>query len=333
LLYLTRNLKTFYLIGDLLQEDSILTVIDSASSVLDLFHLDGKKALVTGGSQGIGRGYVLALAGAGADVAIVDINERTGKSTMNEVESLGRESIFIHCNVMARDQVSDMIETIVEEFGRLDIGVNNAGIYIEGEEEDYSMDDWERVIAMNLNSIFACAQLEAKQMIKQGVGGKIINTASMSGIIANGTTSYNSAKAAVIHLTKSLAAKWGKYNINVNCISPSYIMSPMNAATPKDLRDRIRELHPMGYLQRPEDLYGSIVFLASSASDYITGINLLVDGGHTTNVWLEPLERVVPPRIDKEEEVIQLRHDLDVLGIEYDEDTTVPRERLDYLNQ
>jgi NAD(P)-dependent dehydrogenase (short-subunit alcohol dehydrogenase family) len=169
-------------------------------------------------------------------------------------------------------------------------------------------------------------------MIRQGSGGKIINTASMSGIIANGTTSYNAAKAGVIHLTQSLAAKWGKYNINVNCISPSYVMSPMNAATPKELRNRIRELHPMGYLQRPEDLYGSIIFLASKASDYITGINLLVDGGHTTNVWLEPLDRVLPPRVNSEEEVLQLKHDLDILDIEYNEDVVVLRERLDYIN-
>lgn len=311
----------------------MMIVTNSARSVLDLFQLDGRKALVTGGSQGIGRGYALAMAGAGADVAIVDFNERMGINTVNEVKSFGRESFFVHCDVTARDQVFNMVETVIEEFGRIDIGVNNAGIYIEGEEEDYSMDAWERVVSVNLNSIFSCAQAEARQMIRQGNGGKIINTASMSGLIANGTTSYNAAKAGVIHLTKSLAAKWGKYNINVNCISPSYVMSPMNAATPKELRNRIRDLHPIGYLQRPEDLYGSIVFLASNASDYITGINLLVDGGHTTNVWLEPLERVLSPRVSSEQEVLQLKHDLDILGIEYDEDAVVAREKLESLNK
>jgi len=304
-----------------------MRVLDSARSVPDLFRLDGKKALVTGGGQGIGRGYVLAMAGAGADVAVVDIDERTGKSTVDEVKSLGRDSIFVHCDVTDKDQVYNMVEAVVEEFSRLDIGVNNAGVYIEGEEENYSREDWERVVAVNLTGVFFCAQAEARQMIRQGSSGKIINTASMSGTIANGTSSYNASKAAVVHLTRSLAAKWGKYNINVNSISPSYVMSPMNAATPKELRDRIRELHPLGHIQRPEDLYGPIVFLASDASNYITGIDLLVDGGHTTNIWLEPPERMVPPRVDRVQEMLQLKHDLDVLGIEYDENAVVPLEK------
>jgi len=304
-----------------------MRLLDSARSVLDLFRLDGKKALVTGGGQGIGRGYVLAMAGAGADVAVVDIDDRTGKSTVDEVKSLGRDSTFVHCDVTDKDQVNDMVEAVAEEFSRLDIGVNNAGVYIEGEEENYSREDWERVMAMNLTGVFFCAQAEARQMIKQGSGGKIINTASMSGTIANGTSSYNTSKAAVVHLTRSLASKWGKYNINVNSISPSYVLSPMNAATPKDLRDRIRELHPLGYIQRPEDLYGPIVFLASEASNYITGIDLLVDGGHTTNIWLEPPERVVPPRVGPIQEMLQLKHDLDVLGIEYDENAVVSQKK------
>jgi len=307
-----------------------MRVLEGARSVLDLFRLDGKKALVTGGAQGIGRGYALAMAGAGADVAIVDLNERTGKSTVEEVRSLGGESMLVRCDVTDKGQVGEMVEAVVERFGRLDIGVNNAGVYREGEEETYSKEDWDRVIAVNLTGVFLCAQAEARQMIRQGSGGKIINTASMSGSIANGTTSYNVSKAGVIHLTKSLAAKWGRHNINVNCISPSYLLSPMNAATPSELRDRIRELHPLGYIQRPEDLYGPIVFLASDASNYVTGRDLMVDGGHTANIWLEPPERKVAPRVGRDEEVLQLRHDLDVLGVEYDEDVVVP-ERLDYL--
>lgn len=287
---------------------------------LSLFDLTGKKALVTGGGVGIGRGYVLALAKAGADVAIVDINDKTGNSTAEEVKSLGRDSIFLQCDVTDKDQVQDMVKSVIERFGRLDIGVNNAGIGILGPDETIEKEKWDKVIAINLTAVFLCAQAEAQQMIKQKpMGGKIINTASMSATIANANASYDASKAGVVHLTKTLAAEWGKYNINVNCLSPSYLLSPMHAATPKVVRDRMRELHPLGWFQRPEDLYGPVIFFASDASNYVTGRDLIVDGGHTLNVWLTPLPRVAPPRVTPEEEVRQLKHDLDVLGIKYNE--------------
>lgn len=295
-------------------------VLDLARRVLDLFSLKERKALVTGGSMGIGRGYALALAGAGADVAVVDINDKAGTSTVDELRSLGSDSFFVHCDVSDEPQIRDMMHAIMDRYGGLDIGVNNAGIYIEGEEENYRKEDWDRILDVNLTGIFLCAQAEARDMIERGQGGKIINTASMSGTIANGTAAYNASKAGVAHLTRSLAASWAKYNINVNSISPTYTLTPMNASTPKWLRDRIRELHPIGYIQRPEDLYGAAVFLASDASNYITGRDLIVDGGHTLNVWLEPPERKLAPRVSRDEEVLQLKHDLQVLGIEYDKD-------------
>ena len=297
-----------------------MSVLDGARAILDLFRLDGKKALVTGGGQGIGRGYALALAGAGADVAIVDINEKMGKSTVEEMKALGRDSIFVKCDVTKKDQVVKMVKTVVDRFGRLDIGVNNAGIGRMGADETISKEDWDAVIAVNLTGVFLCAQAEAQQMIKQGTGGKIINTASMSGTIANAGAAYNSAKAGVMHMTKTLAAEWGKYNIYVNSLSPTYLLSPAHGYTPKDIRDRMRELHPLGWFQRPEDLYGPVVFFASDASNYVTGRDLIVDGGHTLNVWVAPPGKPETPRVSREEEVLQLKHDLDVLGIEYDED-------------
>jgi len=132
------------------------------------------------------------------------------------------------------------------------------------------------------------------------------------------------AKAGVVHMTRTLAAEWGKYNINVNCISPSYLLSEAHATTPTVVRDRIRELHPVGWFERPEDLYGPVIFLASDASNYVTGHDLIVDGGHTLNVWLTPLPRVAPPRVSREEETLQLKHDLDVHGVKYDEDGYAP---------
>lgn len=285
-----------------------------------LFDLTGKKALITGGAKGIGRGYALALAGAGADIAIVDIDQKGGKSTMEEVRSMGRDSIYVQCDVSKKSEVQRMAKSVVEHFGRLDIGVNNAGISSRSDNETTPKEDWDKVIALDLTAVFLCAQVEAQQMIKQKpMGGKIINTASMSATIANVNASYNAAKAGVVHMTHTLAAAWGKYNIYVNCISPSYLLTELHASNPPAIRDRMRELHPLGWFERPEDLYGPAVFLASAASDYVTGHDLIVDGGHTLNVWLTPLTRVAPPKVSREEETIQLKHDLAVLGVEYDE--------------
>ena len=214
-----------------------------------------------------------------------------------------------------------MVAAVVERFGRLDVAVNNAGIAILGADEQLDQADWDKVIAVNLTGVFLCAQAEAQQMIAQAPpGGKIINTASMSATIANCNASYDASKAGIVHMTKTLAVEWGRFNINVNCISPSYVLTPMHASTPLIARQRIRELTPLGHVERPEDLHGAVIFLASAASNYVTGLDLMVDGGHTLNAWLVPLSRSVPPRVSPEEEIVQLTRDLDALGVEYDED-------------
>ena len=292
---------------------------------LSLFDLTGKAALVTGAAVGIGRGCAVALARAGADVAIVDLNEKAGTRTVQEIRSLGRRAIFIRCDVTRRDQVMAMVGRVVEEFGRLDVAVNNAGIAILGADEEITQDAWDKVIAVNLTGVFLCAQAEARQMIQQTpTEGKIINIASMSATIANCNASYDASKAGVVHMTKTLAAEWGRFNINVNCISPSYVLSSMHASTPLAVRQRIRELTPLGHVERPEDLHGAVVFLASAASNYVTGHDLMVDGGHTLNAWLTPLSRGVPPRVSPEQEVVELKRDLDLLGFSYDSDGINP---------
>ncbi|MBE7503252.1 MAG: SDR family oxidoreductase [Verrucomicrobiales bacterium] len=264
---------------------------------MSLFDLTGRKALVTGAAVGIGRGCAVALAQAGADVAIVDLDEKTGTKTAEEIRALGRQSIFVRCDVTRRDQVQAMVRRVVDAFGRLDIAINNAGIAILGADEELTQEAWDKVIAVNLTGVFLCAQAEAQQMIRQQpTEGKIINLASMSATIANCNASYDSSKAGVVHMTKTLAAEWGRFNINVNCISPSYVLSPMHASTPVVVRQRIRELTPLGHVQRPEDLHGAVVFLASAASNYVTGHDLMVDGGHTLNAWLVPLSRTVAAR-------------------------------------
>lgn len=288
---------------------------------LSLFDLTGKKALVTGAAVGIGRGCAVALAKAGADVAIVDIDQKTACKTVEEIRSLGRDSLFVRCDVTQRDQVQEMLRQVTARFGRLDIGVNNAGIAILGADEQLEQPAWDKVIAVNLTGAFLCCQAEAQQMIRQSPpGGKIINIASMSARIANCNASYDSSKAGIVHMTRTLAAEWGTYNINVNCISPSYILSPMHASTPLVARQRIRELTPLGHVERPEDLHGAAIFLASAASNYVTGHDLLVDGGHTLNAWLVPLGRQVPPRVSPAEEIVQLKHDLSAMGVPHDAD-------------
>ncbi len=288
-------------------------------SNLSLFDLIGKKALVTGGAVGIGRGCAVALAQAGADVAIVDIDEKTGTKTAEEIKSMGRQSLFVKCDVTDKQQVQAMVTAVVEAFDQLDIAVNNAGIAILGADEELPQADWDKVIAVNLTGTFLCAQAEAQQMIRQTpTEGKIINIASMSARIANCNASYDASKSGVVHMTKTLAVEWGRFNINVNCISPSYILTPMHASTPVAVRQRIREITPMGYVERPEDLSGAVIFLASAASNYVTGHDLLVDGGHTLNAWLAPLGREIPPRISPDQESKQMKADLDKMGLPYD---------------
>jgi len=292
---------------------------------LSLFDLTGKKALVTGAAVGIGRGCAVALARAGADVAIVDLDAQAGPKTADEVRALGRDSLFVACDVTKRDQVQEMVGRVVEQFGRLDVAVNNAGIGILGADEEVPQEDWDKVIAVNLTGVFLCAQAEARQMIRQTpTEGKIINMASMSATICNCNASYNASKAGVVQMTRMLAAEWGRFNINVNCLSPSYVLSPMHASTPVVVRERIRELTPLGHVERPEDLHGAVIFLASAASNYVTGHDLVVDGGHTLNAWLVPLTRGVPPRVGPDEETVQLKHDLDLLGYPYDADGINP---------
>jgi NAD(P)-dependent dehydrogenase (short-subunit alcohol dehydrogenase family) len=292
---------------------------------LSLFDLTGKKGLVTGAAVGIGRACAVALARAGADVAIVDLNAQAGEQTAAEIRQFGRESLFVPCDVTRRDQVQAMVRRVAERFGRLDVAVNNAGIGILGADEEIAQDAWDKVIAVNLTGVFLCAQAEAQQMIRQQpTEGKIINMASMSAVICNCNASYNASKAGVVQMTRMLAAEWGRYNINVNCLSPSYVLSPMHASTPLAVRQRIRELTPLGHVERPEDLHGAVVFLASAASNYVTGHDLVVDGGHTLNAWLTPLSRAVPPRVSPAEETVQLKHDLEVLGLPYDGDGINP---------
>lgn len=274
-------------------------------SDLSLFDLSGRKALVTGAARGIGRTCAFALAKAGADVAVIDCDEEGGEATAGQLRALGRDAFFVGCDVTDEARVQQMVDAVVGRFGRLDIGVNNAGIFRHGADETQSKEAWDQVIGVNLTGTWLCARAQMLQMSRQApIEGKIINIASIAASIACSNGSYDASKAAVVQLTKTLAARWGRYNINVNCVSPGYLVSGMAGMTrPPDERRHLRELTPLGHAQRLQDLWGPIVFLASRASDYVTGQNLVVDGGHTLSAWLAPLQRIVPPRVAPEMEV------------------------------
>jgi len=265
---------------------------------------------------------------AGADVLIADINEDLGEKTAASIRQLGVKSLFVKCDVSSEKQIKAMVVAAAEGFGKLDIAVNNAGIGVVSEEDEkFPKSEWDKLMAVNLGGLWLCNKYQAQQMIKQTPSqGKIINIASIAGLvslpISNGA--YDASKSAVIHLTKQLALQWGRFNINVNSISPSYILTPQMAYTSLEFRKRVRETTPLGHMQRPEDLYGPILYLASQASDYMTGQNMVIDGGHTLGPWIEPAKaREVPPRVSIEQELAGMKKDLDVLGIAYDEDGVV----------
>lgn len=259
---------------------------------LSIFSLTGKKALVTGGASGIGRACAVGMAKAGADVAIVDLNEKSGREAASEVEQAGVRHLFIQCDVTDPVQVAGMVRRVTTEFGRLDIAMNNAGggIYGGPTVGDEAIGVWRRLMELDLDSVFYCCREEAKAMIPQKYG-KIINTASMEGTVVSnlpvmdvGIVAYCAAKAGVKHLTKALAMEWVQHNIFVNSISPGVVDTPLiQASGNPELMEHINRTTPMHRLGKVEELVGAVIYLASDASSYTTGFDLIVDGGYT--VW------------------------------------------------
>ena len=248
------------------------------------FELTGKVALVTGAARGLGRAISLALAKAGADVALGfrDMNARTGLPS--EIAALGRRALPLQMDVNRLDQIFQAVDDTVLHFGRLDILVNNAGVAPDNLAEHVREQDFDLTLAVNLKGTFFASQAAGRVMIRQ-TSGRIINISSQAGFVALPTESiYCMTKAAISHLTKCLAIEWGKYNITVNAVAPTFIHTPgtqeclANPEFHADVIERVAALHRIG---EPMDVAGAVVFLASNAACLITGDTILIDGGWT----------------------------------------------------
>jgi NAD(P)-dependent dehydrogenase (short-subunit alcohol dehydrogenase family) len=263
--------------------DSVLTT----EHVLDRFRLDGRIALVTGAAQGIGRAYAHALAEAGAKVALVDVDAEKAETVAQEIAEKGGDAIVIGTDVTDESAVERCMKSIIDKWGSLTIGVNNAGMSVWEDFEDQSRETWDKVITLNMTGVYLCCKHEGRRMIEKGYG-KIINTASMSAHIVNAPqnqAAYNASKAGVMHLSRSLAAEWASKGVRVNSISPGYTMTKLVAdllETPegKKVMPIWMGRTPMGKMLDVTDLQGAVVFLSSPASDFMTGSDLLIDGGY-----------------------------------------------------
>jgi len=253
--------------------------------------LEGKKALVTGSSRGIGRAIALALAAEGADVAVnCSSSIKKAEEVAREIRSLGRQSMVIKADVADKASVEKMVDETVGHFGKIDILVNNAGIATIAPSETLEEKVWRRGLDVMLTGTFFCSQAAGREMIKQK-SGKIINIASINGIVAfPERASYCSAKAGVMALTKVLASEWARYNINVNAVAPGYIETELVGKLVSQGKFKINELKrrtPGGKLTSEEDVAETVVFLASDSSKSINGQTIVIDGGWTAYGYLE----------------------------------------------
>lgn len=249
----------------------------------EIFGLKGKVAVVTGGGRGIGQVVALGLARAGAEVVILC---RSGaEETVQKITAKGGKSYWISTDVTKEDSVDAAFAEILKHSGSVDIVFNNAGICMHQDTLDATIAEFREVVDVNLTGEFIVARAAGRIMIERGIHGSIINMASMSGSIVNvpqWQCSYNASKAAVIHMTRSLAAEWADYHIRVNSLSPGYIATPMSVDTPQELKDAWMPLIPMHRMGNPEELIPAVLYLACDASGYTSGSDVIVDGAYTS---------------------------------------------------
>jgi NAD(P)-dependent dehydrogenase (short-subunit alcohol dehydrogenase family) len=255
-------------------------------NVMDQLSLKGKTAIVTGGGQGLGKSMAIALAQAGADVVIYARHIETALETRHLIEAEGVKCTVIQGDIRVEEDVQALVKQVLDEYGRMDVLINNAGIWRGDDAEKVTTEDWREVIDVNLTGQFIMSREVGKVMIEQGKGS-IINVASMSGMIVNtpqNQCAYNASKGGLIMLTKSMAAEWARKGVRVNALCPGYMRTEMSEDRYQQKDPAIERwfsMTPMGRSGRTEELMGIAVYLASDASSFTTGTTILVDGGYT----------------------------------------------------
>jgi 2-deoxy-D-gluconate 3-dehydrogenase len=251
---------------------------------MKLFDLTGRVAIVTGGNGGIGLGMARGLAQAGAAVAVAGRNAAKSEAAVKELQALGAKAATVKVDVTSQASCREMVDKTVEKFGRLDILVNNAGTNIRKQPQEYTLEEWHTVLDTNLTSAFACSQAAYPAMVRAG-GGKIINIGSMMSIFgASFTAAYAASKGGMVQLTRALATAWAKDNIQVNAVLPGWIDTELTRKAREQiagLHERVLARTPTGRWGTPDDHAGIAVFLASPASDFVTGTAIPVDGGYS----------------------------------------------------
>jgi NAD(P)-dependent dehydrogenase (short-subunit alcohol dehydrogenase family) len=255
-------------------------------NILDKFSLKNRTAIVTGGAMGLGYAMAEAMAQAGANILVADINLKAAEPAARELCRFGTVCKAVYCDVTDESSAGQAVLAACEQLGGLDILLNNAGISIHADSQDMLLSDWKKIMSVNLDGIFIMSKAAARVMIANRKGA-IVNISSMSGLIVNtpqNQSAYNASKAGVIHLTKSLAAEWAPYNIRVNTIAPGYMVTPMTQPVFDENGEMVKRWMSMSPMKRPgqpEELGGAIVYFASDASSFTTGAVLSVDGGYT----------------------------------------------------
>jgi NAD(P)-dependent dehydrogenase (short-subunit alcohol dehydrogenase family) len=255
------------------------------ASVQQLMSLSGRVSVVTGGAKGLGRQMATALAEAGSDLVICGRSIEPCEQAAQELEKIGVRVLPVRCDIASAEDITGMRDCTLDHFGRVDVLVNNAGRAWFAPPEEMPLDRWEQVMRVNITGTFLCSQAFGTAMIARGKG-KIINIASVSGLLGknpeiHNSLAYNTSKGAVVNMTRDLAVKWARKGINVNAIAPGFFPSSRNSGRYDERKDAILGEIPMGRPGGPDDLKGPVVFLASDASDFVTGAILSVDGGVT----------------------------------------------------